>query len=105
MGSIADIDTETANATRAFIEKVAARYDVAGAILFGNRARKSYRPASDADVAVLLHGRTGWFVATKLAMGDPIETGDAVRAVCQAQTFVDTMQATFMPTVMRSGGE
>ena len=70
MGSIADIDGETANATRAFIEKVASQYDVAGAILFGSRARKSHRPDSDADVAVLLHGRTGRFVATKLAMAD-----------------------------------
>ena len=70
MGSIADIDRETANATRAFIEKVASRYDLAGAILFGSRARKSHRADSDADVAVLLHGRPGKFVATKLAMAD-----------------------------------
>ena len=70
MGSIADIDKETANATRAFIEKVASQYDLAGAILFGSRARKSHRTDSDADVAVLLHGRPGKFVATKLAMAD-----------------------------------
>src|ERR1035437_3192357 len=70
MGSIADIDKETANATHAFIDKVAARYDLAGAILFGSRARKSHRPDSDGDVAVLLHGRPGKFVATKLAMAD-----------------------------------
>jgi len=70
MGSIADIDKETADATRAFIEKVASRYDLAGAILFGSRARKTYRSDSDADVAVLLHGRPGKFVATKLAMAD-----------------------------------
>ncbi|MHB8253386.1 MAG: nucleotidyltransferase domain-containing protein [Acidiferrobacter sp.] len=49
---------------------VASRYDVIGAILFGSRARKSHRPDSDADVAVLLHGQAGKFVATKLAMGD-----------------------------------
>lgn len=70
MGSTADIDWETAKATRAFIEKVTNRYDVAGAILFGSRARKSHRADSDADVAVLLHGRPGKFVATKLAMAD-----------------------------------
>lgn len=70
MGSIADIDRETANATRAFIEKVASQYDLAGVILFGSRARKSYRPDSDADVAVLLRGNPGKFVATKLAMAD-----------------------------------
>jgi hypothetical protein len=46
MGSIADIDKETAYATRAFIEKVASRYDLAGAILFGSRGRKSHRADS-----------------------------------------------------------
>jgi predicted nucleotidyltransferase len=67
---LADIDLATANAARAFIAKVASQYDLAGAILFGSRARKSHRPDSDADVAVLLHGHPGKFVATKLAMAD-----------------------------------
>jgi predicted nucleotidyltransferase len=70
MGTIADIDIDTQRAARAFIEKVARQYEFVGAILFGSRARKSHRPDSDADVAVLLHGRPGKFVATKLAMAD-----------------------------------
>ena len=70
MYSIADIDIETERAARTFIAKVAGQYDLAGAILFGSRARKSHRPDSDADVAVLLHGHPGKFVATKLAMAD-----------------------------------
>lgn len=70
MSSITGIDSETANAARSFIEKVASRYDLAGAILFGSRARRSHRADSDADVAVLLHGRPGKFVATKLAKAD-----------------------------------
>ena len=70
MRSTADIDTETEKAVRSFIEKVASQYDVAGVILFGSRARKSHRSDSDADVAVLLHGRPGKFVATKLDMAD-----------------------------------
>lgn len=70
MGSKTDIDSETASAARLFMEKVVSRYDLAGAILFGRRARKSHRPDSDADVAVLLHGSPGKFVATKLAMAD-----------------------------------
>ena len=70
MGSIADIDAETEKAVRAFIEKVASQYDLAGAILFGSRARQSHRPDSDADVAVLLRGRRGRFLDTKLAMAD-----------------------------------
>lgn len=70
MNPIADIDKDTASAARLFIEKVASQYDFAGAILFGSRARKSHRPDSDADVAVLLHGIPGRFVSTKLAMAD-----------------------------------
>ena len=70
MESVIEIDKETADAARAFIEKVASQYDLAGAILFGSRARKSHRPDSDADVAVLLRGCPGRFVATKLAMAD-----------------------------------
>ena len=70
MGNFADIDMATANAARAFIAKVARHYDLAGAILFGSRARNAYRPDSDADVAVLLHGHPGKFISTKLAMAD-----------------------------------
>ena len=70
MGSMADIDQDTVNATRAFGERVASQFDLVGVILFGSRARKSYRPDSDADVAVLLHGPSGKFVATKLALAD-----------------------------------
>ena len=64
------IDTETLNAVQSFERAVAARYDISGAILFGSRARKSHHPESDADVAVLLHGYPGKFVATKLEMAD-----------------------------------
>ena len=64
------MDKETGNATRLFIEKVASHYDMAGAILFGCRARNTHSTESDADVAVLLRGRLGKFVATKLAMDD-----------------------------------
>lgn len=70
MHSIADVDAETQMAVHAFIEKVAERYDLAGAMLFGSRAKKAHRPNSDADVALLLHGPPGKFTATKLAMAD-----------------------------------
>lgn len=70
MQAIADIDRETAYATRTFIDKVALQYELAGAILFGSRARNSHRPDSDADVALLIVGQPGKFVSTKLAMAD-----------------------------------
>lgn len=64
------VDADTARATRVFVERVAAQYAISGAILFGSRARGSYRPDSDADIAVLLRGHRGKFVDTKLAMAD-----------------------------------
>ncbi len=66
----ASLDDDTANAARAFIAKVSKQYDLAGAILFGSRARRNHRPDSDADIAVLLHGQRGRFLDTKLAMAD-----------------------------------
>lgn len=69
MNNLTDIDPKTISAVHAFMEAVANHYDMIGAILFGSRARKSHRPDSDADVAVLLHG-PGKFVDTKLAMDD-----------------------------------
>lgn len=54
MGSIADIDIETTNATRSFIEKVVSRYDLLGVTLFSSRARKSHRADSGGIERVLL---------------------------------------------------
>ncbi len=70
MSAIANIDPHTAAAVLRFVEMVAGRYDLLAAILFGSRARLSHRADSDADVAVVLRGLPGEFVATKLAMAD-----------------------------------
>lgn len=70
MGSLEDIDVDTVKAARAFIAKAASQYDLSGAILFGSRARRNHGPDSDADIAVLLRGRNGEFVDTKLALAD-----------------------------------
>lgn len=64
------IDPETESAVRLFMQRVSDAYDLDGAILFGSRARCDHRPDSDADVAVLLHGRRGAFLDTKLALAD-----------------------------------
>jgi uncharacterized protein len=53
-----------------FMERIAGQYEMAGAILFGSRARGTHRPDSDADVAVLLRGEHQRFLPTKLAMAD-----------------------------------
>ena len=64
------MDADTARAASVFVARVAAQFPVSGAILFGSRARGSHRRDSDADIAVLLRGRRGEFVDTKLAMAD-----------------------------------
>ena len=64
------LDPDTTRATRLFINRIGKQYDVAGAILFGSRARQTHHPHSDADIAVLLRGRHQRFLPTKLAMAD-----------------------------------
>lgn len=64
------IDPQTEHAVRRFLDQLAARYDIAGAYLYGSRARGTHRPDSDADVAVLLRGEHRDFLATKLDMAD-----------------------------------
>ena len=63
-------DAATERALRLFLDRISANYDMAGAILFGSRARQSHRPDSDADVAILLRGEHQRFLSTKLAMAD-----------------------------------
>lgn len=64
------IDHATEAAVRRFIGLIADRYDTAGAIVFGSRARGTHRPDSDADVAVLLKGEHQRVLTTTLAMAD-----------------------------------
>jgi predicted nucleotidyltransferase len=53
------IDVDTERAARSFLDRIAGRYDIAGAVLYGSRARGDHREDSDADLAVLLRGRKG----------------------------------------------
>ena len=54
------IDPETEAAVRRFLDLIAPRYEVEGAILYGSRARGTHRPDSDADVAVLMRGEQSY---------------------------------------------
>lgn len=70
MAQLGHIDHATEEAVRRFLALIAGRYDMAGAIIYGSRARGTHRSDSDADVAVLLRGEHQRFLATKLAMAD-----------------------------------
>lgn len=80
------LDPDTERAVRVFLEKIAGRYDVTGAILFGSRARRMHRPDSDADIAVLLHGPRGKRVDAAIDMAGIafdvlLDTGVLVQAL------------------------
>ncbi|WP_205630981.1 nucleotidyltransferase domain-containing protein [Pannonibacter phragmitetus] len=77
---MASIDRDTQKAVRSFLARISGHYDLAGAIIYGSRARSTHRPDSDADVAVLLRGSQGRFLPVKLDMADAafdvmLETG------------------------------
>lgn len=81
-----NIDPETEQAVRDFIDKIADQYDLAAVFLYGSRARGDFRPASDADIAVLLHGVPGHRVNEALKMADiafdvMLETGILIEAI------------------------
>jgi predicted nucleotidyltransferase len=80
------LDPRTERTARAFLERIARQYDIAGAILFGSRARSNHRPDSDADIAVLLRGASGHRLDEALKMADiafevMLETGVLVEAL------------------------
>lgn len=64
------LDTATKQTVQDFLRRVSAVFPVRSAILFGSRARGEFQPDSDADVAVLLVGHRGQFMAAKMAMAD-----------------------------------
>jgi len=73
-------------AVTAFLEKLRGTYDVSGTILFGSRARGDNRPDSDLDLAVVLAGKRGSFIDTKLHMAGLafdvlMETGILIQAL------------------------
>ncbi|PWR18488.1 nucleotidyltransferase domain-containing protein [Zavarzinia aquatilis] len=64
------IDEDTEVAVRRFLTRIASRYDVVGALLYGSRARGDHQPDSDADLALLLRGRHQRLLTTAIALGD-----------------------------------
>lgn len=70
MVQLKSIDSFTEQAVRRFLSLIIDNYEIAGAIVYGSRARGTHRPDSDADVAVLLRGTQQRLLTTKLAMAD-----------------------------------
>lgn len=64
------VDAATYAAVDAFLRRLAPRYPMREAILFGSRSRGEARSDSDADLAVVLVGARAPFMETKLQMAD-----------------------------------
>lgn len=64
------LDPVTEDAVLRFFELVSKRYDTAGAIVYGSRARGTHCQESDVDVAVLLRGEPQKLLSAKLDMAD-----------------------------------
>ena len=64
------MDDGTEEALGRFLSLISQRFDVAGANLYGSRARGTHRPESDADVAILLKGEHQRILPTTLEMAD-----------------------------------
>ena len=51
------IDPNTEKTIRTFVAGIKGRYDIAGVILYGSRARGTHDQDSDADLAIILKGK------------------------------------------------
>lgn len=74
------LDPDTEHAVRRFLDLIAGRYDMAGAIVYGSRARGTHDRDSDADVAILMRGAPQPVLDTAWSMVDAavdvlLETG------------------------------
>lgn len=80
VSSMNRIDHQTEAAVRRFLSVISDHFTLEGAIIFGSRARGTYEPDSDADVAVLLKGSKQQRLKTTIEMADAafdvlLETG------------------------------
>lgn len=85
MNRLSAIDPRTRNSVSQFLAQISGQYPVAGAWLYGSRARGDANAESDADLAVILDGPRGRTSAVAVEMAAAefdvmIETGILVSA-------------------------
>lgn len=64
------LDEATQQSIRRFVDVAQKQYPIKQVVLFGSRARALRSSDSDADLMLLLQGKHGNFVSTKLALAD-----------------------------------
>lgn len=80
------MDSQTEQTARLFLDRIRERYALREAYLFGSRARQQAGSESDADIALLLKGKTGSRADTSVEMAAiafdvMLETGVLVDAL------------------------
>ena len=95
------VDAETARAAKVVLGRIAKRYAVSEAILFGSRARRTRREDSDADIAVAIRGKHGKRSTVAQDMAGVafevlLSTGVLIDDVAK-QVFNDTAKALTQP--------
>lgn len=80
------MDNATELTAQLFLQRVRQHYDLAGALLYGSRARRDAGRESDADIAILLRGASGARADAALEMAGiafdvMLETGVLVDAI------------------------
>ncbi len=80
------IDPHTERAVRLYLSLIASHYNIAGAIVYGSRARGTHRVDSDADVAVILRGNRQDFWAVTMDMA-----GIAFDVLLETDIFVSPL--------------
>jgi predicted nucleotidyltransferase len=63
-------DPVAISTAREFLRRVAARFSVGAAFVFGSRARGTHRADSDVDIALVLRGPRGKLMETSLELAD-----------------------------------
>ena len=98
---------EVERATALFLDALRKRYAVNEVRLYGSRAHGDFRPDSDVDLAVVLHGKRGDIWDTAQAFGDItydvlMETGVAVPALPLWHDDLDYPERAKNPALMRN---
>ena len=83
---MASVDEAARQAARLFLDRIATRYPIVAARLYGSRARGDYDRHSDADLAVIIKGPRGDAMATGVEMA-----GVAFDVLLETEVLVSPM--------------